>query len=223
MKRIGIYSLLLTWLLVFTLTPSIQADNPQPSARGKVKLSLTDGAAWQIEFEASLHRDGRTTGEITFIGQTKKADSDNRGEGVSSTTDKSWTEFYFKAAFDCMVIKGTRAVMAGTITQSNSEKYVGRRVVLVIQDTEKDVSSLSADKLTWGIYNPVRRTWLASDGELAEDQGVGATWLATDAERDDDPGVSSDKTDSIGCQTFPLSSFSLIKIKKGDGDIEVLP
>ena len=46
-------------------------------------------------------------------------------------------------------------------------------------------------------------------------------WLATGAERDDDVG-QSDNSEFIWWQSFPLSSFSLVKVKNGDGNIEAL-
>lgn len=122
-----------------------------------------------------------------------------------------------------MVVRGTRAVMSGTISESSSEKYVGQRVLLVVQDGGKDSKLSSTDKLTWGLYQQLPRTWVPSDSEVENDTGVGTGWIASDSERDDDIGLMPNKNETVGCQSFPLSSFSLVKVKNGDGEIEVRP
>ena len=48
-------------------------------------------------------------------------------------------------------------------------------------------------------------------------------WVATDAEREDDAGVPSRRSEVVGCQSFPLSSYSFVDVKHGDGNIQVRP
>jgi hypothetical protein len=234
MKRVRSFSLVifcllsLVWLcwLVLAPIPPAQADNPEPAASGSVRVSMPDGDLRYVEFSARLDQNGSTSGQMTFRSPSQKADENLDGEsheGAEIKRSGSASEFFFKASFDCMVIKETRAVMSGTITEASSERYLGQRVVLVVQDKGEDSKTASSDKLTWGIYNSGTRSWIPSDAEVENDSGVGLRWLATDAERDDDVGLQPDKSASIGCQSFPLSSFSLVKVKNGDGDILVRP
>ena len=228
MKNVFLFLLLLGFLIVLAPTPSTQADNPERIATGSIKFTLGDGAPSYAEFAAQLHDDGSTTGEMTFSGPKEFLEHNVEGGSQEEKDLKerpagASTQFYFKAVFDCMVVKGTQAVMSGTVIESNTKRYIGQRVLLVVQDKGDGLKSASADRLTWGLYDPKPRTWVASDAEVENDTGIGTTWLATDAERDDDPGIPSDKSEAIGCQTFPFSSFSLVKLKNGEGDIKVRP
>jgi hypothetical protein len=228
MKSLGSCSIFLLCMLILAPTPTIRADNSEPFVSGSVTLSFADGATMHVEFRAKLHEDGRTSGEMTLSGpkETLNQNVDGTNQDDEETVEKrieASAEFYFKAAFDCMVVKGTEAVMSGTVNESNSKRYVGQRVLLVVQDRGDGLKSTSADRLTWGLYNSKPRTWVASDAEVENDAGIGASWIATDSERDDDAGIVSDKVESIGCQSFPLSAFSLHKIRNGEGNIEVRP
>jgi|GEM_PF-268847 len=224
------FLLALFCLLAFQPLHSSRADKDkeEPSATGSVRVSLADGAVTHAEFEAQLHDDGSTTGQMTFsaFNETARQSMDGTSENGQEPDAKRvepGSKFYFKASFDCMVITGTQAVMSGSVFESNSKRYVGQRVLLVVQDRGDGLKSASADRLTWGIYNPKPRTWVASDAEVENDTGIATSWLATDGERDDDMGISSEKSELIGCRSFPLSSFSLVKVKNGDGDIKVRP
>ena len=227
MKSICSFSLLLLCLILAPITLT-QADGPEPFARGKVRVSFADGATRYVEFSAKLHDNGSTTGQMMFTSPMETQDQDVDGtnveqDGSGTKSVPGSSEFYFKADFDCMVVDGTRAVMSGTVNESSSARYLGQRVLLIVQDKGDDKKSTSADKLSWGLYRPTLNAWIPGDSELESDKGVGLTWLATDAERDDDAGRSSDKSEFIGCQSFPISSFSLVKVKNGDGNIEVRP
>ena len=112
--------------------------------------------------------------------------------------------------------------MSGVITQSNVPAAIGERVLLVVEDNGEGIDSESLDKLTWGVYTDKPRSWIPKDAEREDDPPVPA-WLATDFERTDDAGVPSDKSTIIGCQTFPLSSYTLVDVEHGFGNIQVKP
>jgi hypothetical protein len=220
MKWLDSFSLLL--LCLFVLTPIASADHSDPFANGSVRVILADGLPRQVEFAARLLENGSTMGQMTFRTPSPST-KPSAGSEIAPASEPSSSAFYFKAALDCMVVRGNRAVMGGAVTESSTESYVGRRVLLVVQDGGETTTTQSNDKLTWGVYSPQVRTWAASDAEVENDMGTGATWLATDAERDDDPGLNSDQSEFKGCGSFPTSAFSLFKVKSGDGDIHVRP
>ena len=88
---------------------------------------------------------------------------------------------------------------------------------------DEGINASSLDKLTWGVYRSSARSWIPSDAEWQNDPGVGLTWLATDSERTDDAGISSHPSTTIGCQSFPISSYALVDVQHGFGNIQVRP
>jgi hypothetical protein len=127
------------------------------------------------------------------------------------------------AKFDCLQITGNQAVMSGVISESNIAAALGLRVLLVVEDNGEGVNIPTPDKLTWGVYQPATGNWVPKDAERDDDNGASLTWIAKDAERDDDPGVPSNQSKVIGCQSFPLSSYSFVDVKHGGGNIQVQP
>ena len=97
------------------------------------------------------------------------------------------------------------------------------RVLLVVEDGGEGVNTPTADKLTWGVYQPATPGWVPKDAERDDDNGASLTWIAKDAERDDDVGVPSNQSKVIGCGSFPLSSYSFVDVKHGGGNIQVQP
>jgi hypothetical protein len=47
--------------------------------------------------------------------------------------------------------------------------------------------------------------------------------VAKDFEREDDEGVPSKNHEVVGCQSFPLSSYTFIDIEHGNGNVQVKP
>jgi hypothetical protein len=217
MKSIACVSLLFVALLSFA-TPRMTAAGPGgPSSNGDFQFSLVDGELRYIQFDVRTQKNGETKGQMTFNDPSAliSADDDN---AVSSPPG-----LFVTAEFDCLQIKGNKAVMSGAITQSNFVNAIGERVLLVVEDNGEGVNAPSSDKLTWGVYRSSALGWIPSDAELENDPGVGRTWLATDAERLDDVGVPSNRSTIIGCQSFPLSSYALIDVQHGFGNIQVRP
>jgi hypothetical protein len=95
--------------------------------------------------------------------------------------------------------------------------------LLVVEDNGEGVEQPGADKLTWGVYQNPAGGWIPKDAERDDDNGAGLTWIATDAERPDDPGIPSNQSRIIGCQSFPLSSYSFVDIAHGGGNVQVKP
>lgn len=199
-------------VLLCIITPSFtSADNSGPSANGTFQFPLQDGIERSVVFNARIHRDGSSSGEMTF---TDPGDlNDLESHPPASIT----------ASFDCLSIKDNRAVMSGAVTESNLGSVIGHRVLLVVEDDGEGINSPSQDKLTWGIYEPVNRTWIPQDGEVPDDTGWLLNWTATDFERPDDVGVPARMSEVIGCQSFSLSAYALIDVPHGQGNIQVRP
>lgn len=199
---------------------SISAESSGPSASGKFEILTDDGPTRSIEFNVKCDTNGRTVGEVIFRDNQPSTSADPE----AATETQTPTMFFLKAEFDCLTVKDNRAVMVGNVTESSVTHYVGRRFLLVALDNGEDAGAKLADRLTWGLYRPSQKAWVAMDSERSLDDEAGSlSWLATDLERPEDPGISSQKVETIGCQTFPVSSFSFVDTKHGRGSVQVRP
>jgi hypothetical protein len=206
-------------LLVSLALPSLTLAGAEgPSANGTFQFSLEDSQTRHLEFNARIQNNGRTVGEMTFSDPAAVLvpDPDN----PSATTNPG---ALVRASFDCLQITGNRAVMGGVISESNIAAAIGLRVLLVVEDNGEGVNPPSADKLTWGVYQPGDLSWIPKDAEREDDNGASLSWIATDAERPDLPGVSSNQSKTIGCQSFPIVSYSFVDVAHGGGNIQVKP
>jgi hypothetical protein len=113
--------------------------------------------------------------------------------------------------------------MSGIVTEATFGNYNGQRVLLVVEDSGEGIDPSEPDKFTWGVYSAATQSWIPVDAEREDDTGASLTWIATDAEREDDAGVPSNKNAIISCQSFPVSSYSLVDVNHGDGNIQVKP
>lgn len=211
-------SLLLIWLAAPAPTG---AEEGGPSASGSFQFSVA-GLAQSVDFNVRTDKDGDTSGQLTFSGAAEIPGQDVDGEGGPTSSGVA-TDVYYTARFDCLEVSGNRAVMSGVVTGSTIPTYIGERVLLVVEDNGEGVKAEAPDRLTWGVYRQRDRSWTPSDAELEDDPGVGLTWTATDAERPDDPGVPSHRSEQVTCKSFPLSSYSLVDVAHGDGNIQVRP
>ena len=204
-------------LLSFGTTQMTAAGPSGPSANGDFQFTLNDGSVRYIEFDVRTNKNDQTKGQMTF-NDPGAAVSDDEGSGTGSPSG-----LFVTAEFDCLQIKGNGAVMSGVITQSNFQNAIGERILLVVEDNSEGINAPSLDKLTWGVYRSAATGWIPSDAEWETDPGVGLKWLATDFERSDDVGIPSDRSTVIGCNSFPLSSYALVDVEHGFGNIQVRP
>lgn len=203
-------------LLALAAPLAVAAAKNLPSAEGSVRLPA-GGVEVAIEFSATADEDGAASGwmQLTDPGGAPVQDVD----GVGLDPRGPAPGHFFTADLDCLEVLRNKAVMSGVITDSAQEDYVGRRVILVAVDKGEG----GRDKLTWGVYKRDEGTWLASDAEAENDAGAGMSWFATDAEREDDAGEPSVRSEPATCKNLPLSAFSLIELKAGEGDVRVRP
>lgn len=222
MTKVLCASVILLLLAILAL-PVVSMSEDERSANGSFQVSMENGQSRDINFSVRLTSDGSTSGEITFrdrpvISTLKSKSPDPKSQSHINGEDAA-VPFYAKAECDCLMIKGIEAVIGGTITEASVENYVGRRVLLVVQDGDSLKPPLR-DKLTFGFYKITPKNWIATDAERPDD-GPAPTWVATDAERPDDAGTLSQKSEQITCESFPISAHSFIGSKQGRGTIEV--
>jgi hypothetical protein len=93
----------------------------------------------------------------------------------------------------------------------------------VVQDNGEGVNQPSPDRLTWGLYESTKPDWVPVDAERPDDIGATLTWIAKDAERSDDVGIPSNQSTTVGCTSFPLSSYSFVNVPHGSGNVQVKP
>ena len=215
MKSIALPSLLL--FVCVALTPLTYADSNGPSANGSFQFALEDGHPKFLEFDARQQNNGNTVGQMSFTDPNASLVVDPDAGGASATGVS------MRARFDCLKITDNRAVMSGVIFESNVLSAIGLRVLLVVEDNGEGIDQPNADKLTWGVYQNPAGGWIPKDSERDDDNGAGLTWIATDAERTDDPGIPSNQSKIVGCQSFPLSSYSFVDIAHGGGNVQVKP
>ena len=221
MKSLLFASALALSLLGFTPPRPAATHESGPSASGSFQFSV-DGLTKRVEFEARTHQDGTTSGRMTFSGPAEIPDQDVDGEG-GPVTGGQLVDIFTKVEFDCLVVEGNRAVMSGVVSESTVGEHIGRRALLAVEDNGEGVDVAAPDKLTWGVYRSAERGWVPVDAERPGDDGALREWVATDAEREDDAGVPSRRSEVIGCQSFPLSSYSFVDVRHGDGNIQVRP
>ena len=220
MKLIVGISIMALFMVSLAPTPLVSALDSGPSANGNFQFVVGDGVTRYIDFNAKTDKDGMTKGEMTFTDPSGVAptDPDNPGDPSSSSP-----RVLIKVEFDCLVVKGTRAVMSGVIVSSNFPNSMGQRVLLTVEDNGEGLTAPASDRLAWGIYGNPIGGWTPSDAEREDDQGWFSTWLAKDAERGDDVGVPNSRSTVIGCQSFSLSSYSFVNVDHGYGNIQVKP
>ena len=195
----------------------VAAGRNGPSANGSFQFALEDGAARFLEFHAREQNKGSVVGEMTFSDPAVVPVGDPDG-GAPGTPGA-----LVRAKFDCLKITGNRAVMSGEIFDSNILSAIGLRVLLVVEDNGEGVNIATADKLTWGIYQPAGGAWVPKDAERDDDNGAALTWLAKDFERPEDLGIPSNQSKVIGCQSFSLEAYSFVNIVHGGGNVQVQP
>jgi hypothetical protein len=220
MKSITLTSLLALFLLAFVVPQSSTAQTAGQSASGTYQFSFEDGYTKYVEFNAQTPTNGGTTGQEFFSDEVKVSYQDVDGTGDPSFKE-TYAGYYIKADFDGLTVNKNQAVMSGTVRDSSIRSLIGQRVLLTVEDNGDNTRV--PDKMTWGIYNPVRRDWTPSDAERKVDDGVGMRWVATDAERKDDVGVVYPRDETISNKSFPVSSYDFADVNAGAGDVVVVP
>jgi len=193
------------------------ATDEKAIANGHFRISIPGETAKTIDFNAQLGSDDSTSGEMIFR-EVETPAPVAAEDGVDPQSNKP---FFIRAEFDCLVVDGNKAVMSGGVTEASADRYVGRRVVLAVEDNGKGDISGKRDRITWGIYRTIRDAQSPIDIDRPDEPAGPMSWIAKDNDRDDDPGVLSNTRQEIGCHTYPISSFTFISANLGKGEIYV--
>lgn len=219
MRKLVFIAFVSLFLLSISWTTFSSDDPVGPSANGVFHVPMDNGQSGEVTFDAHVAKDGNTTGAITF--RAELADENDLAKPVDDDEENAkLPPFYAKASCDCLVVKGVEAALSGTVTESSRKSFIGRRVVLVVQDGDSLTPPLR-DKLTFGFYRPTAKGWVESDSERPADEESQPNWVATDNDRPEDTGRLAKKTDEITCTTVPISAHSFITAKQGRGTIQV--
>jgi len=212
--------------LMSLATPRLaSAEASKPSAHGNVQVSVGDDVTRDVKFDVKTEEDGTIQGDITLTDPSATADLDPDNPDASHDPSLGLS---VQVEADCLVVHENRAAMSGVIVDSNDPTRIGQRVLLTVEDNGEG-SQAEPDRLTWGVYEDLTRSWTPSDAELPGDTGASLTWIATDAERTDDVGIPSNQSQGVDCNSFPLLSYALVAaqpvvdVEHGDGNIQVKP
>ncbi len=212
MRTLRFTSLLALLLMLFAAAQTTRAA----ASAGSYQFTLTgDKYLKYVEFDAQTLADGSATGSIFLSDEAVITVQDVDGTGEKDR----YAGYNFKADVDGLLVDKNRAILSGTISTSSVLALVGRRVLLTVEDNGDNTRV--PDMLTWGVYRPIRRDWVASDAERKEDPGVGLTWWATDAERRDDVGYKMPREEVFDTRTFPMAAYGFVDASNGAGDIRV--
>jgi len=75
-------------------------------------------------------------------------DQDVDGTGDPALADAP-SGVAMQAAVNCLAVEGNTAIVGGEVTHSNAARYVGKQVLLFVED-----SSRAPGRLSWGFYEP---------------------------------------------------------------------
>lgn len=205
-------------LLVLVFAASVQAGSP--STNGDFQFSVPGGTR-TVQFNAKQEGSG-AKGSLTFGGPADIPDQDVDGDGTASAGTVSAS---FSVDIDCLKLTDNRAAISGLVTSSSVSAYLGRRIVLAVEDNGEGSKASAPDRYTWGSYVPSAGTWVPSDSELVFDNGASFSWLATDFERPDDVGFTyqTKVATTFDCQSFPLISYAFDDVPQGAGNVQVKP
>jgi len=221
MKTILRNALFLLTLLTLTST---QSANAQTASDGSFKFSVENNITKIIEYRAVSNREGGASGSMIFSGPAVIPKQDVDGDGNTDFSGKLESLDMDVSFDDLVVAQKNQAVMSGTVTNSNVREYIGRRVLLTVEDNGDGTDPKAPDNFTWGFYRKIDLWWTPADAEVKDDRGAYLTWWATDAERKDDVGYAMPKrNDPVGTQSFPTPSYTFINIVPGDGNVNVYP
>src|SRR5256885_2726285 len=109
---------------------------------------VTDGGNRNIEFNAKLNPNGSTSGDLKFTGPLSVPDQDVDGDGTGHQSVTAAT-LSLRVDVDCLKVAGNRAVLAGLVKESSIGTYVGRRVLLTVEDGGEG-NNAEPDRYTWG-------------------------------------------------------------------------
>ena len=212
MRTLRFTSLLALLVMVFAAAQTTRAA----TAGGSYQFTLAGEKELKyVEFSAEGDGNGKATGSIYLSDEAVYTIQDVDGTGEKGR----FAGYNIKADVDSLIVTENQAILSGIIRTSSNDAFIGQRVMLTVEDNGQDPRR--PDRLTWGIYKLIDRNWVPSDAEWKEDPGVGLRWWATDLEQKGDVGYAMPRDESLGTNTFPLSSYIYADVDNSAGDIRV--
>lgn len=144
-KKTQFLAVLVTLLLSGILPLDALAQDGHPMATGHTTVALEDGSL-TVAFSAVGQPDGSAVGRIDMADSSRLPDQD-----VDGTGDRSLAELpdglAVQAGVNCLVVDGDTAIVGGEVTHSNVARYVGKQVLLFVEDSTK-----LRGRFSWGFY-----------------------------------------------------------------------
>ena len=142
-------TLFVAFLLSVILSPGPLAQPLASSAAtGQANVTAGDGMLRSVSFRAVTDQDGSVSGQIEFQDPAPIPDQDVDGTG-DPALDASPSGVRLYAEVNCLAVDGNRAIVGGQVTGSDPARYVGKQVLLFVEDSEK-----SRGRFSWGFYEP---------------------------------------------------------------------
>ena len=132
---------------ILSLGPLAQAAGGA-TATGLAHFTFEDGTLRTVSFSAAAHHDGTASGRIDIQDPVPIPDQDVDGTGDPALAG-SPSGMILNAEVNCLVVDGNRAIVGGQVTRSDVVRYVGKQVLLFVED-----SARSPGRLSWGFYEP---------------------------------------------------------------------
>jgi hypothetical protein len=143
--RIAIVSLLMSGVLSFGALARL---SEAATANGLAHFTFDDGSLRTVSFNATTQRDGTAVGNIDIQDRVPIPSQDVDGTGDPNLAG-SPTGVNLTARVECLVVKGTEAILGGQITRADVPRYVGKYVLLFVEDRGR-----AQPRLNWGFYEP---------------------------------------------------------------------
>jgi hypothetical protein len=118
------------------------------SSTGHVLVTLDDGSVRTVSFSAEAGRDGDATGTIEIDDPTPLPDQDVDGTGDPALAG-SPNGLRLVALVNCLAVDGDTAIVGGVVAKATLARYVGKQVLLFVEDSGK-----ARGGFTWGLYEP---------------------------------------------------------------------
>jgi hypothetical protein len=151
MRRMLRARLIVTLLGAAMLLPAPVVSAGTPSATGSAFVDLGDDILRILSFDATGHRDGsgKAIGHIDFQDPAtiEEHDVDGTGEMVAESPNG----VRMRAEVDCLYVEGNRAVLGGHVKTANVAQYVGKLVLLFVEDLGTGRETVK-DRFSWGFY-----------------------------------------------------------------------
>jgi hypothetical protein len=201
-------------LLCLVVPASSSASDGAATITGGGTFSVDGNKKGHFNFNAIVHADGSVTGHLTLQDPETVPNQDVDGNGeVDSDALPDGAEL--TADLDSVKVNGNRAALSGVITSATTQRYMGLRMILTIEDNGEG-NNTAPDKVTWGFYQRVIPRLVADfENPDAGEFPVGVKVLATDAERPEEGAFLVGESD-LDSQSFPLTSYNLTDIDGGN-------